>query len=346
VGQLRSSVWRFIANACGLTAVAGLVSCSDEPRVPRAGQVVKPLMSAPAFRWISPKIPTVSLYEYYDKITFRITGKRIDFDIPRPYFDYPSDFNGGPQLDIGVEYVRGNPEVPIGFKWLPQKDQSSNPDAEVLALTPYSDHLTDAKIGDLEQGLRIPQYHDPGTSIRLRYGNTQQCGYQIFFSETADKSRYPTRYQAPRSPQWPIQTAALFAKPTPNQTFFPVVGCSRDIHADGFPLCQVNTEYRGWPLRINFSARKLCETENVIAAAQKFLDQYRVNEAPRAPGFAENRHSLAELNFDPAGLPMAMRGHLLESMPAKLQIETARRETLSYFFKPLTDQMSLSFTEG
>lgn len=54
---------------------------------------------------------------------------------------------------------------------------------------------------------------------------------------------------------------------------------------------------------------------------------------------------LAELKLDPASLPLAMRGRLLSGMPAEVHIETARRDALSYFLKPLTDQMSRSFKE-
>jgi HlyD family secretion protein len=37
---------------------------------------------------------------------------------------------------------------------------------------------------------------------------------------------------------------------------------------------------------------------------------------------------------------------LAPSMPAEVHIETDRRAALSYFLKPLTDQMSRSFKEG
>ena len=37
---------------------------------------------------------------------------------------------------------------------------------------------------------------------------------------------------------------------------------------------------------------------------------------------------------------------LLPGMPAKVQIETVRRDVTSYFLKPLADQMSRSFREG
>ena len=55
---------------------------------------------------------------------------------------------------------------------------------------------------------------------------------------------------------------------------------------------------------------------------------------------------LAELKLNPSSLPSALRGRLLPGMPAEVHVETVRRDALSYFLKPLTDQMSRSFREG
>jgi len=55
---------------------------------------------------------------------------------------------------------------------------------------------------------------------------------------------------------------------------------------------------------------------------------------------------LAELKIDPASLPAGLKGRLVPGMPTEAHIETVRRDALSHFLKPLTDQMSRSFREG
>lgn len=54
---------------------------------------------------------------------------------------------------------------------------------------------------------------------------------------------------------------------------------------------------------------------------------------------------VARLRIDPASLPSTLAGRIQPGMPAEVQIETSRRSALSYFLKPLTDQLERTFKE-
>ncbi len=54
---------------------------------------------------------------------------------------------------------------------------------------------------------------------------------------------------------------------------------------------------------------------------------------------------LARLQFDRESLPEELRAKLVPGMPAEVYVETGRRSALSYFLKPLTDQLARTFRE-
>ena len=54
---------------------------------------------------------------------------------------------------------------------------------------------------------------------------------------------------------------------------------------------------------------------------------------------------LARLRIARSDLPAAIAKGLKSGMPAEVQIETTRRSALSYFLKPLSDQLSRTFRE-
>jgi HlyD family secretion protein len=54
---------------------------------------------------------------------------------------------------------------------------------------------------------------------------------------------------------------------------------------------------------------------------------------------------LARLQFDRDALPTNLRDRLVPGMPAEIYVQTGQRSVLSYFLKPLTDQLARTFRE-
>ncbi|WP_374367195.1 HlyD family type I secretion periplasmic adaptor subunit [Dongia sp.] len=54
---------------------------------------------------------------------------------------------------------------------------------------------------------------------------------------------------------------------------------------------------------------------------------------------------LARLQFDRDALPADLRDRLVPGMPAEVYVQTGERSVLSYFVKPLTDQLARTFRE-
>ncbi|WP_374305601.1 HlyD family type I secretion periplasmic adaptor subunit [Ferrovibrio sp.] len=54
---------------------------------------------------------------------------------------------------------------------------------------------------------------------------------------------------------------------------------------------------------------------------------------------------LARLQFDRDALPADLRDRLVPGMPAEVYVQTGQRSVLSYFLKPLTDQLARTFRE-
>ncbi|MBK8160935.1 MAG: HlyD family type I secretion periplasmic adaptor subunit [Rhodospirillaceae bacterium] len=54
---------------------------------------------------------------------------------------------------------------------------------------------------------------------------------------------------------------------------------------------------------------------------------------------------LARLQFDREALPVDLRDRLVPGMPAEVYVQTGERSVLSYFVKPLTDQLARTFRE-
>ena len=54
---------------------------------------------------------------------------------------------------------------------------------------------------------------------------------------------------------------------------------------------------------------------------------------------------LARLQFDREALPAELRNRIVPGMPAEVYVQTGERSVLSYFVKPLTDQLARTFRE-
>jgi HlyD family secretion protein len=54
---------------------------------------------------------------------------------------------------------------------------------------------------------------------------------------------------------------------------------------------------------------------------------------------------LARLEFDRDSLPETLRNRLVPGMPAEIYVQTGSRSVMSYFIKPLTDQLARTFRE-
>jgi HlyD family secretion protein len=90
---------------------------------------------------------------------------------------------------------------------------------------------------------------------------------------------------------------------------------------------------------VRFTAFSARVTPEVTARVERLAADATVDDR------TGKSYYLAELKLDAASLPPEMRGRLLAGMPAEVHIATSRRNVLSYFLKPLTDQMSRSFKE-
>ena len=142
-----------------------------------------------AFSWIRSKIPVVSLYEYYDRDNYLITGKSISFEIPREYMNYTAEANGGPQLTIGLTYVRATGQG--GKRSLPVSEgERKRADLrEDLVLHPYefSPHALVER--DFEKGLTPPGLAGLFSGDRLQRIVPNYCGYQVYANRTPKSLR-------------------------------------------------------------------------------------------------------------------------------------------------------------
>ena len=282
---------------CGALAWAGLTSCSDEPRVPRAGQRVKPYTYMPAFRLIRPKTPVVSLYEYYDKEKYLTTGKSISFSLPREYISYPADANGGPQLTVGLMYLRIASPNGDRFRPVSSIERKSGVPKEELTLHPYEFEPHTLTKNDFDKGLSPPGLSGLPGGARLSRVTADHCNFEVFSNIAPPPSWQRTIYDANGSSNLPYKSGVAFARSIGYLKFNPVVFCTIDTRRNWFPICVVNTTFRGWPMKISFGGDKVCETDKIIAGARDFLDQHSVRETERGAGFVESRY----INFAKEG---------------------------------------------
>jgi HlyD family secretion protein len=96
----------------------------------------------------------------------------------------------------------------------------------------------------------------------------------------------------------------------------------------------------GRPAHVRFTAFSARTTPEITAHVDRLSADATVDDKTGASYY------LAEMSIDPQTLPAEIRGRLLPGMPAEVHIETVRRNALSYFLKPLTDQIARSFREG
>ena len=116
-----------------LLATAG---CTKGASNPRPGEVIKPYITTPAFNLSPPKVPTLSLEEYFDRRKYLVTGKSISFAIPTAYLTNPANWNGGAQNNIGLTYdTKDNTFAPI-----PQWGQGEDLTRVEVNVYPYRLH--------------------------------------------------------------------------------------------------------------------------------------------------------------------------------------------------------------
>jgi len=96
----------------------------------------------------------------------------------------------------------------------------------------------------------------------------------------------------------------------------------------------------GGPAKVRFTSFSARSTPEIGAVVDRLAADATVDEKTGASYY------LVELRIDPASLPADLRGHLIAGMPAEVHIQTQQRNALSYFLKPLQDQVSRSFKEG
>lgn len=102
----------------------------------------------------------------------------------------------------------------------------------------------------------------------------------------------------------------------------------------------VDQVHPGGAARVRFTAFNARVTPEVTGRVERLAADATVDEKTGKSFY------LAELKIDPTALPPELRGRLIAGMPAEVHIMTTKRNALSYFLKPLTDQMSRSFKEG
>jgi hypothetical protein len=235
-----------------------------------------------------------SLYEYFDNINYRTTGKSIHFDIPDNLTAFIG-MNGGPTYTIRIQYD------PNGDK----------PYHESPAFTGNNGAFDPRLTGMI--GLELTFVDDVGpwtkdvilrgkaTSVTsglpdrppLKDLDISYCGFSSFgrADPTARRgTRYPAVFERPKDQRWPFDDAVVLAKPLADHSFSSLTTCTDGAMGDGFPYCNLKTSYRGWPMTLRFSGRRVCEADEMIAHATRVLDRFRVSESERSPKYSESRH--------------------------------------------------------
>jgi hypothetical protein len=139
------------------------------------------------------------------------------------------------------------------------------------------------------------RYPEVGSFIwpqRLRDTSDQYCGYDVFVGDGGLRNVLVQEIGPgpnPRSKNWPFDQSVVLAKESGIKLFDPVIACSALYAEDGYPRCGVTSTYRGWPMKLIFSAAAVCSASDLIVHARKFLDRYRVGETARSPGQIEHR---------------------------------------------------------
>lgn len=95
----------------------------------------------------------------------------------------------------------------------------------------------------------------------------------------------------------------------------------------------------GLTARIRFASFELATTPVFHADLDKISTDVIKDEASR------KLYYLARLKIVASSIPNALADHLVSGMPAEVQITTGRRIAISYFLKPITDQLARTFKE-
>ncbi len=95
----------------------------------------------------------------------------------------------------------------------------------------------------------------------------------------------------------------------------------------------------GRPAKVRFTAFEAAKTPVLDATVDRLSTDVQTNEKTGAQFY------VARLRIDRPQLPANIRSRLVAGMPAEVQIATTTRNALSYFIKPLSDQMSRTFRE-
>lgn len=95
----------------------------------------------------------------------------------------------------------------------------------------------------------------------------------------------------------------------------------------------------GRPAHVRFTSFSTRDTPEIMGRVDRVSADAQTEEKTGASFY------LARLKLDAKSLPSALRGRLVPGMPAEVQIETSRHSALSYFIKPLSDQLARTFKE-
>nr|WP_298688597.1 HlyD family type I secretion periplasmic adaptor subunit [uncultured Dongia sp.] len=90
---------------------------------------------------------------------------------------------------------------------------------------------------------------------------------------------------------------------------------------------------------VRFSAFSQKTTPELVGTIYSLSADATLDEATGASFY------LARLQFDRDALPADLRNRLVPGMPAEVYVQTGQRSVLSYFVKPLTDQLARTFRE-
>lgn len=95
----------------------------------------------------------------------------------------------------------------------------------------------------------------------------------------------------------------------------------------------------GRPAHVRFTSFSTRDTPEIMGRVDRVSADVQTEEKTGASFY------LARLKLDANRLPSALRGRLVPGMPAEVQIETSSHSALSYFIKPLSDQLARTFRE-
>ena len=281
---------------CFLVAAAAisLLGCDQEAKHPIAGQVIKPPFYGSGGGSESSDTTNISLYEYSDKQNYKITGESIHFTIPKYFTIFSTNREGGPQSSIDLRYIPEGDRA-HALRFFPSKEEWQKADASAvdIYLTSYNKDpsreknvVLAGKSNELMDGLMDrPSLQIQSTPFCSRLALTRVG------PSPANEERHSAPDRGARSKEWPFGEAVVFVRPDGEARFNTLTTCTKFVRADGFPLCAIRSNFRGWPMRLLFSGSRVCHVEELISHSRAFLDRFVSKETPRSPGTVDTRHS-------------------------------------------------------